>query len=354
MFNREFYDSSLKKQCKLLIVINKSEEQYFQDFLKRYLNKNIRRIIGFDLEYNTPPKSTNQRAIAIFQLCFYLINFNFIIFYSPKIVSNETNDLMHQVLINKNIMKIGHGTDSLDIPALYTYLDDPDKCIKFTNTLYDTRFLCEYMNVITEDKLCNIYFLLEKFKAVDKKQLIALEENSKKLGEFWDSNINITTLSEDLIEYSMNDALYLKKLLANMKRSMKDKFNYKLIVQVTRLVFLLKRNIIKIDDFSKFNLYYSDDRIKLYDKFMNLYNIFINKLDKKDSGVLTISYYKHNIIKILQLKYYLYIIKKIRINKSKTTIIDKYDIEFIENIWNKLYKYLIEYSSFIKIIEQFI
>jgi len=170
MFEKEFFDESLNKNCKLLIVKNNLTEKYFQDFLNRYLNKNIKRMISFDLEFNTPPKSTNQRKIAIFQLCFYLKKYNLIIFYNPLLVSQQSNILMHSILTDNNIIKMGHGTDSLDIPAIYNYLDSDDKCIKFTINLYDTRFLCEYLNVITDNKLCNIYYLLEKFNVITEKQ----------------------------------------------------------------------------------------------------------------------------------------------------------------------------------------
>ena len=88
---------ALLKNCKLLIVKNNLTETYFQDFLNRYLNKNIKRIISFDLEFNTPPKSTNQRKIAIFQLCFYLKKYNLIIFFNPLLVSDQTNNLMHSL-----------------------------------------------------------------------------------------------------------------------------------------------------------------------------------------------------------------------------------------------------------------
>ena len=58
---------------------------------------------------------------------------NLIIFYNPKLVSEEINYLMKQILINKYILKIGHGTDSLDINAIYIYLDNNDYCTQFTN-----------------------------------------------------------------------------------------------------------------------------------------------------------------------------------------------------------------------------
>ena len=358
IFERDFYDKSLNKKCKLYIVKNNKSEQIFSNFLQSYLSKNIKRIIGFDIEFNTPPKSVNQREIAIIQLCFYLANYNLIIFYNPKLVSSITNDIMHELLIDKNIKKIGHGTDSLDIPALYKYLGTAEKCIKFTNTLYDTRFLCEYMNIITQDKLCNIYYLLEKFNVVESEQMKWLIENETKLGHFWQSIIDITDLSEELRDYSMYDALYLKKLLLKMRdymnKSDKKQYDFKLVVQATRLTFLIKRKMIIIEDYSYMNICFLENKIKLYDKFINKYNKFIEYCDIEISALFALGFFKNIFIKILQLKYYLLLAKKNKIYRSNVKILSNADIDNLNNIWNTLYKHLVDYPKIIKLINLFV
>ena len=83
------------------------------------------------------------------------------------------------MLTDKTICKIGHGTDSLDIPALYKYINDKEKIIQFTNSLYDTRFLCEYINTFTPNKLCNIYFSIKYFNVVKEKQIIIKSQGEK-------------------------------------------------------------------------------------------------------------------------------------------------------------------------------
>ena len=136
MFDKEFIDESLgSKQCKLLIIKTPSSESQGINFLTKYLKSSTtKRIIGFDLEFNTPPCSKVQRQIAIFQISFYLSKYILILFFNPKLVTKQTNQLIHQVLTSKQIMKIGHGTDSLDIPAIYEYLGTDEKILEFTTT----------------------------------------------------------------------------------------------------------------------------------------------------------------------------------------------------------------------------
>ena len=354
MFEKEFFDESLNKNCKLLIVKDNITEKYFQDFLNRYLNKNIKRIISFDLEFNTPPKSTNQRKIAIFQLCFYLKKYNLIIFFNPLLVSDQTNNLMHSILTNNKIIKMGHGTDSLDIPAIYNYLNSVEKCIKFTINLYDTRFLCEYLNIITDNKLCNIYYLLEKFNVITEKQKNWLFENETKLGNFWDKVIDITNLSSELRDYSMYDALYIKKLLISMKNNINNKHIFFLLNELTRLVFLLKRNIFIIDNITYLNIAFLSNKTKMYDNFLIEYNKYLQNLDNKIVNLFNIGYFKNIIMKIFQLKYYLNIAKKYKIYKSKILTVSNNEIHELNNQWINLYKNLIFFPKFIKLLDNFL
>ena len=94
MFDNEFYDESISKNTKLLIVNNSETESYFSNFLSKYLSKNKRRIIGFDIEFNTPPGSHNERVIAIFQIAFYFKKYVLVIFFNPLLVNKNTNKLI--------------------------------------------------------------------------------------------------------------------------------------------------------------------------------------------------------------------------------------------------------------------
>ena len=348
MFDKEFYDESISKNTKLLIVNNNVTETYFSNFLSKYLSKNKRRIIGFDIEFNTPPGSHNERVIAIFQIAFFFKKYVLVTFFNPVLVNKNTNKLITKLLTSQNIHKIGHGTDSLDVPAIYNYLSNTDDIIAFTNTLYDTRFLCEFTNVITGERLCNIYHLIDKYKVVKPEQMEWLKVNEKKLGDFWRKKIDINNLSPELRDYSMYDALYLKKLIILMKNDFKkSNYDFNLIIQATRLVFLLKREIIKLDDFSYFNICFLSNKKKLYDYFNE---VFLNF----NQDILKIGYFKNQLIKILQLVFYIQICKKNQVYKANNTLINKIDIDKLEIIWNKFNVYLKFFPKINKLINNFL
>jgi hypothetical protein len=348
MFDRDFFDESINKSCKLLIVKDNLSEKYFIDFLSKYLNKSIKRIVSFDLEFNTPPGSHGERVIAIFQMAFYLKKYVLIVFFNPALLEKKTNKIIHNLLISKLIIKIGHGTDSLDIPAIYNYLETDNQRIAFTNSLYDTRFLCEYVNIMCGLRLCNIYHLLERYSVILPKQMSWLIENEKKLGRFWMKIIDLKKLSPELRDYSMYDALYLKKLLGLMKKDYKkSNYDYNLIIQATRLVFLLKRDVIKLPDFSSFNIYFLSNKQKLYDYFIEYYSKFNEDLFK-------IGYFKNQLIKILQLVFYIKVCKKNKVYKSLNKLIDNTDILNLENIWNSFSIYLKFYPKINKLIVKFL
>ena len=358
-YDKEFIDESLKsKECKLLIVKDSTSESEVNKFLIKYLNstKSKYRVIGFDLEFNTPPGSKGQRQIAIFQISFYLSGYNLTIFFNPKLVTEQTNQLVHKLLTLKHIMKIGHGTDSLDIPAIYEYLGSDEKILAFTTNLYDTRFLCEFENSITGTKLCNIYHLLEKFDVVTQTQLNWLKTNESALGAFWNKQIDIGNLSDEFRDYSMYDALYLKKLLGKMKEYFKtNKWNFKLVIQTTQLVFLIKRDVIKLNNITYLNLSYLNNKTKLYDLFYLQYNEFITQLDTNELGIFSIGYFKNQLIKILIYGfYYLVVSTGIRVNKSSNSIVDFDDINQLKNSWDELRKYLVLFKSINKIINKFL
>jgi hypothetical protein len=349
MFEREFYDESIDKKSKLLIVKDSETEKYFFNFLSKYLSNLVtKRIVGFDIEFNTPPGSHNERVIAIFQMAFYLKGYVLVIFFDPALLNKKTNKLIHQLLINQQILKIGHGTDSLDVPAIYNYLETNEQRIQFTNSLYDTRFLCEYKNIITGEKLCNIYHLLESYSVITPKQFEWLKTNEDKLGDFWRKKIDIKKLSPELRDYSMYDAFYLKRLLALIKKNFKKiNLDYSIVIQSTRLVFLLKRGVIKLDDFSNFNIYFLSNKKKLHDYFMEVYS-------RLNEDIFKIGYFKNQLIKILQLLFYIEISKSNTIYKSSNTSITSTDIKNLESIWNDFSIYLKPYTKINKIINKFL
>lgn len=353
MFDKEFIDESLGfKPCKLLIVKDLNSENWFNDFISRYLDKiktnTLKRVIGFDLEFNTPPGSKGQRQIAIFQMSFYLSKYVLTVFFNPKLLGVQTSNLVIKLLTNTQIAKIGHGTDSLDIPAIYSWLDDKQKALDFTLGLYDTRFLCEFENILTGAKLCNIYHLLEKFKVTTQNQLTLLKTNEAKLGHFWNKQIDLTNMSPELRDYSMYDALYLKKLLSQIKKSFKTNgWDYQLVNQTTRLVFLIKRDIIEFHDHSNLNLCWikltdSNSNSKLFELFYSVYNEWIEIQSKDTIGIFAIGYFKSQLLKVLMHGFYLLVCLKYpaQVYRSSSQTLGYEEISKLKISWENLVNYL--------------
>lgn len=355
MFDKEFIDESLgNKLCKLVIIKDLNSEKYVCKILEKYIKSKKTHRIGFDLEFNTPPGSKGQRTIAIFQIAFYINNYILIVFFNPLLVSHDTNLLFHELLISKNIIKIGHGTESLDIPALQNYLNDDNKFVNFVLTLYDTRFLCEFENILTGNKMCNIYYLLDKYQVIIPKQLEWLKQNEDKLGAFWNKQIDIKNLSDELRDYSMYDALYLKELFNKMKLDYKKKgWDYHLVTQITRFVFLLKRDIIKITDINIFNLFFLSDKTRLHDLFSKVYFDWINTLESNESAIFKLAYLKNQISRVFVCVYYLFISKNKIVFKTLNEKITDQDIEILNKCWKNLSLYLKYFPKIKQMIHNF-
>jgi 6-pyruvoyl-tetrahydropterin synthase len=362
MFDKEFIDESLgSKPCKLLIVKTPDSETWFGNFLTKYLKSKLKRVIGFDLEFNTPPGSKGQRQIAIFQIAFYLSKYVLVVFFNPRLLKPETSLLVQQLLTSHSVLKIGHGTDSLDIPAIYSYLGDKTKIIDFTLGLYDTRFLCEYENAITGSKLCNIYHLIEKFNVVTPKQFEWLKANEAKLGNFWNKHIDLANLSVELRDYSMYDALYLKKLLKQIKNFfLENQWDYKLVNQTTRVVFLLKRNVIEFSDHSFLNLCWiqtkTSTNTKLYELFYQFYNEWISLQTQSVTAIFTIGYFKNQLLQVLMHGFYLLVcnIYQTKVYKSSTQTISYDQINGIKESWTNLVANIKLFGRVHKIITNFL
>lgn len=351
-FNKTFYDESLEKQCNLIIVIDNRSENIMYNIVSNFINTKENKICGFDLEFNT---FSGQRSVSLIQIALYLKDEIIIIFIDPAILSNKANNIIKQLLISKHINKIGHGTDSLDIPALYKYLGNKTDIINFTNSLFDTRFLCEYQNSLTDDRLCNIYFCLEKYKIVNKKQLKFLHHNEEKLGKFWLKRINIKNMSDSFILYAMYDAIYLKQLAQAMKINIvQNNLSYNAIVEITRLVFLLKQKIINFEGITIFNTYMLKSRETLYDNFNEKYKRFYDEINIKYKKILNYGFFRKQLIPIFQISHYNLLLNKNDIYVKKHVKIDNEKINLIKNIWKNVQNIMLEYKSINKMIKCFI
>ena len=189
------------------------KESKMDRFLEKYIldyidNKSGERIIGIDFEFN---RVNNVRQIALCQINFTINSKSDIfLFYPPNIDIN----IFRKLLISDNIIKILHGSESLDIPYLYDNIIRKEDRKNFCKNFFDTRYMCEYYNATNKvvNGRCRIYDLLLQMKVITQKKYDDLMKNDKMMGNIWDIFIDVRKLSNELAKYSIYDVLYLPQL----------------------------------------------------------------------------------------------------------------------------------------------
>lgn len=303
---------------------NKDLEKFILEFIKISNNK----IIGIDFEFN---RIKDKREVALCQINFeYNKKSDIYLFYPPNINKNIFNKL----LITKNIIKIIHGGESLDIPYLFENIIPKKDRLKFCKNLYDTRYMCEYYNN-TEyiDGKCKIYDLLLQMKVINKNIYDDLIKNDKMMGNIWEIHVDVNNMSPMLVKYCVGDVLYLPALY----RSFPSSDIYKNILQqITCINFILRFNgeLDKLyTDISSYNLKKHTEYNVLYnDIYITVFNWII--LDPLFDNLYKINYFK-KFIEVL-IKNILYHTLDNMIILYRFDFIDKKIINKIENEINKL------------------
>lgn len=188
-----------------LITFIFSFESFFHD----------RFYIGIDYEY------TGGKNIQLYQINYEhpISKQKFIMIFNPKDLDDYMMEsFVSMVICNRNIKKILHGADPLDLPYTYKEMlnDDFDKIIKFTKSMVDTRYYCDYYKATYEssDVKCMIYDDDPTKSGIYTFGLIS-DESQNRLAEILISlpperqwNIKRMTKSETL--YTLYDTLFLK------------------------------------------------------------------------------------------------------------------------------------------------
>ena len=251
------------------------------------------------------------------------------IIYPPELDDDSMIFFKDNIMCNKHIFKILHGSDSLDIPYTYTdfFKNDKDKIIKFTSTLIDTKYLCEYHHLDNniEDK-CKIKELLFEHKIINEEQLNNLINNEEKMGNISDIFIDIHNISDELLKYSLYDVLFLKYLY--LKFVNMDKNIYEdLIPEFTRIIFLQRRDVLNITE-NIDNIIYRLNLSKIEDFDDNLNNIFHTIFfviyDKKLINLFNINYFKKYTLNLLKAITYNILIENYKIIMTNNTPFNGY------------------------------
>jgi len=243
--------------------------------------------IGIDFEYNNfneikkkdkTFKHKYGRETCLVQLCCDIKIFkkSYIILIDPEEI--KKNQLYYKIfskLLCCNANKILHGGDGLDIPYLYhNFFKTKKEILKFTETVYDTKFLCDYLNILRDiDKKtrCNIYSFLYNENIMSKEILEDLLNNEKKMGPIIYLYTDIKTMDDNFTKYSIYDVIYLKELLEKVLDYNTQDIDK--VIQMTRLVLLVRQNIIKLETGSN---QYVDNIVGQIEYFKKIYKQMIS------------------------------------------------------------------------------
>jgi hypothetical protein len=291
--------------------------------------------LGVDFEFNV-------RQIALMQLNFEGKYFSCIFLTNPADFEPEITALYTKYIMeNRFILKILHGSDSLDIPYLYQqfFQNKKDTIIKFTKNMIDTRFMCEFFKAVKQDTAkCTIYNALTDFKVIDAQKLADLNKMNEEMGHIQDISWLISNLSSKEFEYSARDVLYLKYLYRNIikecqRYSESTKMTISYLPDVIHFIFLERRSITdilvrckkEVDPINNYLIFKEHQKqnftlISIFNKVME--NIELkNNIDIK--SIITINYFRTQLGLLLKKITYTLLTQHFRINVDKRTIFNQ-------------------------------
>jgi hypothetical protein len=360
--SNEFYPNLNKKTYFILKVDNEQKQNFMSDIFNKFIenqNKNINQIhyIGIDFEFNKVRKT--ERDVALMQINLENDSNDAYIFvlYPPEL-TQQNHKILIKLITHKQIYKILHGAESLDVPYMFDQLLIDKKLInEFCSNFYDTRFLCDYYHI--ENNIqgrCSIYYLLLEHKIITKEKFDELEKIEEKTGPIYLITINIHKLNFHVLRYSLYDVIYLPELI---KKFLKMDLAYtKLVPEVTTMINKYKRN--PNNKFNKLeklvnlmNLYfiYENNNRILLNEIWDIYNVTIE--EKYLVKIQLIPYFKKFIEIIMKFVIYQNLNNHLKIYINKKDLIgninwdeywDEININFKEivNNYNQLVKTDIE------------
>jgi hypothetical protein len=328
---------------------DRTSESYFYKYLKKIVRRSSKYkvLMGIDFEFNTKKIALMQISFETYKPSVDKSLSRYFIIYPPELSNKTVNFLKDNILSNSKILKILHGSESLDLPYIVDelYNNDMEGLIDFFLSMIDTKYLCEYLNdVYNRQKVCRIYDMLLNYEIIDQRIYQILDKNEDEMGPIYKIIIDINNLSEALKKYSIYDVIYLGKAFLTLK-DMIIKYNpknYYLLIDILRFSFMEKRDITNIGDdlvvINMMNNYFILVGLKkTYKlKLIDVYNQIIkNYMESYPSikPLIEITYFKKNMLNLFKTIIYTILLDKYTIYSSSTETIS-YNI-------NKNYKAII-------------
>ncbi|MBA42784.1 MAG: hypothetical protein CMF62_02105 [Magnetococcales bacterium] len=330
-------------KTKIKYVLNIANDQVKKKLFFLYLvtyefevsNQKNKFFLGIDYEFT-------KRVIALMQLNFEtsttskLRTFSYLWIVNPGEFDKIQMDLLiNKLMRNQKIIKILHGSDSLDFPYMFEIMFDKNKaiCKDFTNSFIDTRYLCEYYKVSIGDmeKKCAIYEALLYFETINQDKYQYLLDSHDNMGPVQDVQWDIYKMSSYHTKYALYDVLFLKHFLFDIYRKGKQDTpnifkSYKYIINLVRFTFLEKKEVTTLTKISKLEVDPMNNYLikKNKDNFtlISIYNKIIENLKIEDINLdlnllFRINYIKSTITLLFKRIIYGLILTNFRVFKNK-------------------------------------
>jgi hypothetical protein len=319
-------NTPLKKQLFILYIV-----------LFAFEVKNQKEIfyVGVDYEFT-------KRVIALMQLNFEaktskkIRTFSYLWIVNPGDFDKvQMSFLIQKLMVNQQITKILHGSDSLDYPYMFDIMFEQNKDLakKFTKSFVDTRYLCEYFKISIEDyqKKCAIYEALLYFGTITDSKYKFLLDSHDNMGPVQDVQWDINKLSSFHTRYALYDVLFLKTFLIDIhKKALRETESvfpsYTYVTNLARFTFLEKKEITTLTKVSKqeidpINNYLirvngvNHTLIGVYNKVIE--NMKLPELSLDINSILRINYIKSTLVIMFKRIVYSLLTRNFRINKNK-------------------------------------
>lgn len=353
---KEFYPGLNSKTYYILKVDNEVNINHMNNIIKKFnlSSKDIsnKHYLGIDYEFNKVSKT--DREVALMQINLENdSNDGYIFVLYPPELSKENNQILLDLLTNTKIIKILHGSESLDIPYLFNQLLITKENIdNFCHGFYDTKYLCDYYHIESGVKgKCSIYNLLGDNKVITEKKIIELEKIEQKTGPIYLVEIKIHNMSDDILKYAFYDVIFLPELL---KKFLSKSIVYTHIIpNISCLINNYKRNIEKdylfLEEFIQsmnMNFLFDGYRIILLKDIWETYYWIMNDKNKYFENLKEIHYFKKFFETVTKFVVYYNIMKFFKVYKNKQDLADKIN-------WEKYYNWLSKYPHINKIIKEY-
>lgn len=352
----EFYPGLNSKTYYILKVDSNININHMNNIIKKFnLSSNDisnKHYLGIDFEFNKVSKT--DREVALMQMNLENnSNDGYIFVLYPPELSKENNQILINLLTNTKIIKILHGSESLDIPYLFNQLlitkENIDKfCIGFN----DTKYLCDYLQLETGIKgKCSIYNLLADNKVITEKKIVELGKIEEKTGPIYLVEIDIHKMSNEIFKYSFYDVIFLPELV---KKFLSRSLVYtNIIPNISCLINKYKRNIeneylILEELIQNMNMYFIYDgyHIILLKDIWETYYWIMNDTNQYLEKLKEIHYFKKFFEIITKFIVYSNVIKYFKVYKNKKESVSKIN-------WEKYNNWLLMYPYINKVIKEY-